>query len=57
MSLFITFHLLTFLIMTILTIEEFNEFAEAYPELANCVCLDEVVISLNDYVNEYEEVI
>jgi len=33
--------------MTILTTEEFNEFAEQYPELADCVCLDEVEVPLN----------
>jgi hypothetical protein len=31
----------------ILTTEEFQEFAEAYPELAECVCLDEFEYPLN----------
>jgi hypothetical protein len=33
--------------MTILTLDQFEEFAEAYPELAECVCLDEVEVPLN----------
>jgi hypothetical protein len=33
--------------MTILTTEEFQEFAEAYPELADCVCLEEVEYPIN----------
>jgi hypothetical protein len=33
--------------MTILTTEEFQEFAEQYPELAQLVCLDEVEYPLN----------
>jgi len=31
----------------ILTSEEFQEFAEAYPELAACVCLEEVELPLD----------
>ena len=28
--------------MTMMTLDEFNEFSEQYPELAQLVCLDEV---------------
>ena len=35
--------------MTILTTEQFEEFAEAYPELADCVCLDDVAVVLEGY--------
>jgi len=31
----------------ILTTEEFQEFAEVYPELAQLVCLDEVEVPLD----------
>jgi hypothetical protein len=34
--------------MTFLTTEEFQEFSEAYPELADCVCLDEVEYLLDE---------
>lgn len=54
MSLFTSFHLLTFPIM-ILTTEEFNEFANQYPELADCVCLDEVIVSIDELMfGDYE---
>lgn len=31
-----------------LTIEEFEQFAEEFPELAECVCLDEVIIEYSE---------
>jgi len=34
--------------MSIITIEQFKEeFSEQYPELADCVCLDEVEFPIN----------
>jgi hypothetical protein len=34
-----------------MTIEEFMEFADEYPELAQCVCLDEVEVYLEEECN------
>jgi len=39
----------------ILTTEEFQEFANQYPELADCVCLDEVIVSIDELMfGDYE---
>jgi hypothetical protein len=35
--------------MSIITIEQFNEeFSEQYPELAECICLDEVEVPIEE---------
>jgi hypothetical protein len=35
--------------MSIITIEQFNEeFSEQYPELADCICIDEVELSFDE---------
>lgn len=38
--------------MSIITLEQFNEeFSEQYPELAQCVCLDEIELPLYEEDN------
>jgi len=37
-----------------MTLDQFQQFSEEFPELAECVCLDEAVVELDYSTDEHE---